>query len=306
MNLEHLRYFITIAEEGGFTVAAQKLFITQPSLSQSIRNIEQQVGAELFNRKTSPVTLTPAGEIYLCWAKQVLHLQQQAFSQIQDTIRSQYTVLRIGASAERIRCQIYPIMGEFHERCPQCHVQFVEAATLQLRDLLVQGKVDIMLGPYEQDSFNYSSTLICTERPFLAVPASSPFNLPLGDDPYPEVEMDHFRDATFVALSDDQTLGLFFRQCCAACGFMPKISVECQVLNTMHDMVIAGLGVGLVTEAYVKRYGNTNQVRYYKLKNLPVTRPIYVVSRNNCYIPQDTKVLIELMQEYGSAISDDT
>ena len=76
MNINHLQYFITIAEEGGFTAAAQKLFITQPSLSQSIHNMEQQLGTELFDRKTSPISLTPAGEIYLCWAKQVIHLQQ--------------------------------------------------------------------------------------------------------------------------------------------------------------------------------------------------------------------------------------
>ena len=267
--------------------------------------MEQQLGTELFDRKTSPISLTPAGEIYLCWAKQVIHLQQQALSQIQDTIQSQRTTLRIGASAERIRCQISPVIREFHKRRPHCHVQFVEAATMQLRDMLVQQKLDIMLGPYEQDSFNYSSALICTEHPFLAVPSSSPFNLPMGDVPYPEVELDHFRDAPFVALSDNQTLGRFFRQCCTACGFMPNILIECQVLNTMHDMVVAGLGVGLVTEAYVRRFGNTGQVRYYKLKNLPIARQIYVVYRNNCYISQDTRVIIELMQHYGGMITED-
>lgn len=304
MNIDHLQYFITIAEEGGFTAAAQKLFITQPSLSQSIRNMEQQIGTELFNRKTTPITLTPAGEIYLCWAKQVVHMQQQTMSQIQDTIDSQRTTLRIGASAERIRCLISPVIREFHERRPQCHIQFEEAAALQLRDMLVQRKVEIILGPYEQDTFNYTSVPICTERPFLAVPAASPFNIPLRDDPYPEVGLDHFRNSAFVALADNQTLGHYFRQCCAASGFMPDIQLECQILNTMHDMVVAGLGAGLVTEAYVKRFGNTDQVRYYRLRDLPITREIYVVYRNNCYISQDAQLMIDLMQQYGKSISE--
>ena len=75
MNWNQLQYVITIAEEKSITKAAQKLYISQPSLSASIRRIEARIGAPIFDRSTTPISLTECGEEYIACVKQILSIQ---------------------------------------------------------------------------------------------------------------------------------------------------------------------------------------------------------------------------------------
>ena len=72
MNSLVLKYILTIAEEKNMTRAAERLYISQPSLSQSLKNLEKELGVDLFERSRQGVVLTPAGEHYVEWAKQIL------------------------------------------------------------------------------------------------------------------------------------------------------------------------------------------------------------------------------------------
>ena len=71
MNEKHMQYVLTVLKEGSFTNAAKKLYVSQPSLSQIIKTAESNLGAPIFNRSTDPITLTPAGQLYVEAARQV-------------------------------------------------------------------------------------------------------------------------------------------------------------------------------------------------------------------------------------------
>lgn len=77
MTDRQLKYLITLAEEGNMTTAAQKLFISQPSLSYLLGHVEQELGAELFHRNTTPLTLTEAGESYVETARKILGIKRE-------------------------------------------------------------------------------------------------------------------------------------------------------------------------------------------------------------------------------------
>lgn len=76
MNERHIEYVLTIVREGSITAASRKLYVTQPSLSQTIKLIERNLGAEIFNRKTEPISVTPAGQKYIEAAQKVLDIER--------------------------------------------------------------------------------------------------------------------------------------------------------------------------------------------------------------------------------------
>ena len=76
MTERHIEYVLTIAREGSITAASRKLYVSQPSLSQTIRLIERNLGAEIFNRRTEPISITPAGEKYIEAAQKVLAIEE--------------------------------------------------------------------------------------------------------------------------------------------------------------------------------------------------------------------------------------
>jgi DNA-binding transcriptional LysR family regulator len=76
MTERHIEYVLTIAREGSITAASRKLYVSQPSLSQTIKLIERNLGAEIFNRRTEPISMTPAGEMYIEAAQKVLAIEE--------------------------------------------------------------------------------------------------------------------------------------------------------------------------------------------------------------------------------------
>ena len=84
MELRHIRYFLTVAEEGSFTKAAEKLCIAQPPLSRQIRDLEDELGTELFQRKARGLTLTEAGERFLQYASRIKQLSDQSLEDIRE------------------------------------------------------------------------------------------------------------------------------------------------------------------------------------------------------------------------------
>lgn len=88
MNEKRIQYILTIMEEGSITAASKKLYVSQPSLSQMIKLIEKDLGAEIFNRKTVPISLTPAGEKYVEAALQMEAIRRSLYQEIRDLTHS--------------------------------------------------------------------------------------------------------------------------------------------------------------------------------------------------------------------------
>ena len=76
MNEKHIQYVLKVVEEGSITAASRKLYVSQPSLSQTIKLIERNLVAEIFNRSTDPISVTPAGEKYIEAARKVLEIER--------------------------------------------------------------------------------------------------------------------------------------------------------------------------------------------------------------------------------------
>lgn len=248
MNWNTLRYVVEIAEQKSFSKWRRgKLYLAQPSLSQSIRALEQELGTPLFDRTRSPLGLTYAGELFTKWAKESLRSQEQTVRRIADVAEGVCTRLVVGVSFSRSAYLFPGVMAQFRRERPNCSVILVEQPTSLLSQ---EDNLDLLIDVPHDESLLDTSVLLTEERLLLAVPPNLAGSVqPSGGD-FSAVSLADFSDQPFVLLSEDQMLRHVCFSLCAQEGFVPQIALKCRSLQTAHAMAEAGVGVTLVPELF--------------------------------------------------------
>ena len=150
-NLEYYKVFYTAARHGSLTVAARELSISQPAVSQTIRLLEEELGAKLFTRVSRGIRLTPEGELLYPYAEQAVKSLEQGEQKLREMLNLDLGEVRIGASDMTLRFYLLPYLETFHERFPSIKVNVTNAPTPATLDLLTEGKIDfgVVSTPFE-------------------------------------------------------------------------------------------------------------------------------------------------------------
>lgn len=147
MDFRQLQYIVKVAETGNITRAAAELFIAQPSLSNYISKAEKELGVTLFDRSTSPLKLTFAGEEYLKDAKQILYIQEQMHKKLHDISSVTRGRIRLGIPTERGSFMLPLILPQFKQKFPDIEVQVTTAGSAKLKEALRHGDLDFYILP---------------------------------------------------------------------------------------------------------------------------------------------------------------
>ncbi len=174
MELRHLRYFIAVADELNFTRAAQRLHTAQPSLSQQIRDLEDEIGTRLLERSKRKVELTEAGRVFLAEARLVLAQADRAVARARQAGQQHALTVTIGF-VPAAEITIFPaILPKLRMRCPGVNVELRSLPTMELEEALLRGDIDIafMRRPVHSPSLNVE--VVLTEPLVVLMPASHP------------------------------------------------------------------------------------------------------------------------------------
>jgi DNA-binding transcriptional LysR family regulator len=240
IELRHLRYFIAVADEGGFSQAARSLGMAQPPLSQQIRQLEQRVGLPLFERRPR-VRLTSAGERFLPAAKHQLALLERAVHAARRLSTDPRGVVHAGFSSSAALTVLPRIWRAFQTRAPEVELRLQEAHSGEQLERLRAGLLDvgILREPAVDDAFDVRELL---REPFVAL-LPSRHRLArraavrvgaLAKEPFVL-----FPRATAPTLFDQ------IRSLCAEGGFAPAVAQEAREWHTITGLVAAGLGVAI-------------------------------------------------------------
>lgn len=164
LNLYKLKYVVTVAEEKSITKAAKKLYISQPSLSLSIHAIEDALGVELFVRGKNSVTLTPAGQAYVEWAKVTLESAKQLEAKLNKIKAGSKRQLDIGASYQRSAALLPESISNFYSRTKDCNIKIHEDVSANLSSALQADQLDIVISLPHADTTLYKSVPLFQER----------------------------------------------------------------------------------------------------------------------------------------------
>lgn len=145
MKIKHANYVLTVLREGSITAAAKKLYVSQPSLSQTIKQIEQNLGTPIFDRSGDKLQLTYAGQKYVEAMQQVMMIHTNLVNEIEETKNEMHGRMRLGISVQRGMNLLPAVIPEFVEKYPHVKISLEEHGSDTLERLTMEGVCDIAL-----------------------------------------------------------------------------------------------------------------------------------------------------------------
>ena len=173
MDLYQIRYFLAIAETSSFTKAAERLYVSQPSLSAGIKKLEKEMGVVLFERGGRKVLLTPAGEFFLKKAENILKEYQSALHVLKGFKDS--PTLKLGTLHTIRGCNLARLIGAYRQQHPNVTIELYNSHLEELQDWLEQGKIDLAITSLGHNEDSKTSQELFRQKLLLAVSPEHPF-----------------------------------------------------------------------------------------------------------------------------------
>ncbi|SCB30458.1 LysR family transcriptional regulator [Rhizobium hainanense] len=280
IELRHLRYAVTVADEGHMTRAAERLGIQQPPLSQQIAKLEAIVGAPLFKRLPRGVALTDAGQTFVERARTILHDVDLAIEATRRNARGEEGSLAIGfTSSAAFHPLVTSAVRSLGETSPNVVLKLEEASTPDLITMMHSGLLDVAFvrSPVAQSSGLIISRIL-DEEMLVALPDRHPLATTRGENP---VQLSELANEPFILYRRPSGPGLYdgIIAACLAAGFSPKIRHEAPRLLSTLSLVAAGLGISIIPGSIARL--ETNGIAYLRLDpRANLIAPLYLAQRD--------------------------
>ncbi|MBQ8173782.1 MAG: LysR family transcriptional regulator [Clostridia bacterium] len=303
-------YVYEVYKERSFSAAAKNLFVSQPALSTSVKKTERALGITIFDRSTSPITLTEEGKLYIESLEEIRHIESRTRERLADL--SDLRTGKITVSGENFVSSFIlpPILMRFAEKYAGISVELVESNSPELRRELLTETIDLLIA-HDFDPVAHTAVPLFDEALLLAVPQSfaingrlSPFALSLSDvqagrhlsSDCPAVDLRAFADESFLLLKKGNDMQRRAHELCEAAGFTPRTGIRLDQLITSYNLACAGMGVTFTSDKLVERAGGQNCV-YYRLSGEHAVRRMYIGHKRNRYVSRACAAFIETAKE---------
>ena len=293
MDLRQFRYFVTVAAERNFNKAAERLHMAQPPLSRSIQQLEAEIGAELIDRTSRPLSLTPMGHFFHDQAVQILRRVEDMRAMMEAAIATDKRRFTIGFVSSTIYARLPALIREFRSELPDVELTLVESTTLDQIAALKEGRIDIGFGRIRFEDPAVRRTVLRRDPLIAAVPLAST----LGIDGGPISLAALAREKVILYPSAprpsyaDQVLSLFHDN-----GLTPSVIHEARELQIAIGLVAAEEGVAIIPES-VKR-ARPDDVRYLELLE-PAHSPIIMSHRVGDFSPEISAFMRIIARKYN-------
>ncbi|MEY8339241.1 LysR family transcriptional regulator [Lachnospiraceae bacterium 62-35] len=252
MDTHYLTYILTIADRRNMTKAARELFVSQSSLSQYLSKLEQELGTSLFFRARGELIPTPAGELYLKAARQVLSIKNQLYKDI-SALENRGSIA-IGTTSQfglGILAKVIPL---FRSDYPDYTVEITEASHQMLTKMILEERLDFgLMAANSMDSFPADTAeILRVEEVLLAIPrehsyCSSNYHAPLSWEELTKF----FQQDNFILTRPGSTIFHLTELVFQACQFHPSTSCEINNIPTALKMAAAHGGITFVPESCI-------------------------------------------------------
>ena len=276
MDIKHLQYFIAVTNFNSFSRAADHLFITQPTISKMIKNLEEELGVSLFDRSRKQVTLTDAGRIILEQAKLIDKAFKNLEMGLDDLLGLKKGHIRIGLPPIFDAHLFLKIMGSFHEKYPGITFQIVEDGSKKIEEDVNKNLLDVgvIVLPTKDDIFEHFSFM---EEDLKLILHSSH---PLANRK--EVNLTELANESFILLNKDFVLNDLIISACNSVGFYPHTISECSQRTFIEEMVASKLGISLLPESICRQL--TSNVKSIKVVNPSINWKLAIIWGKNQYL----------------------
>ena len=301
-----MEYVYAVYKEKSFSKAAEKLFISQPSLSANVKREEQCVGYPIFDRSTKPLGLTEPGKKYIETVEKILSMQEEFSEYIDDLGDLKTGKLVLGGSSLYSSWVLPPLMGQFAKKYPQVQLELIEEPTVNLRKMLQNGEIDFLLDNCELEDEIFERQMYRKEYLVLAVPKHFAINdgleefqisveaireLSFLSELVPSVDLSLFAREPFILLKPENDTRIRAMELCKQCEFTPNVVFELDQQMTSYNITCSGMGISFISNTLISKVPESSDVVYYKLGDKLSCRNLYFYWKRNSYFSR-------VMQEF--------
>ena len=308
MNFLHLKYFLLVAEELNITRAAERLYISQQSLSNHISNMEKELDVKLFTRSPK-LSLTYAGDLLVETATQILDLHSQYLAKVGDINRHYMGVLRLGISHTCGLALLPEVLPKFQAEFPMVEFSLFEGNSTHLEDELAHGRVDLIVCFQPIMMEGVEVVPLTQEDLMLVVPRS--FTDQIFGERAEEMrrqfsagaDIDAFQHMPFILIKRGNRTRSIVDQYFSRHFFKPKLILETENTITTLAMAQAGVGITICPELFVKTIhvtaarSSTDTLDFFPLTDPSTLSRLVVGYRRDRYLSHFGERFIELTQQ---------
>lgn len=305
-----LDYILAVSREHSFSKAAEKLYVSQPSLSTAIQKEEHKWGTSFFDRSSTPVELTEDGSYYIQTMKEILELQNQMKDHFNANKKKKNMVINIGGPSYFCTYVLPSLIQVFHEQHPACRINLFEVSDSDLLKYLQSDVIDFCL-TVENIVIPYQSIPVGSEDIVLAVPSFFEINRILTkykipsscfvdgsykSENYAPVPMEYFKEEPFLFLKKGNDLYTRAMKICREGHFKPRIVMELDQLLTSYYIAASGKGVTFIRTDLIRYAEPTEHLCFYKIDSPRTARSIHLVYKKNKILSELQIYFIEFMK----------
>lgn len=275
MDFPELEVLISLAQEGSFSRAAEKLNRSQPAVSQAIRRLEDELGSPLLDRSSRKVTLTAAGSILLDYAVRMTRLRQDAFHTLENLRHFKRGVLRLSASESVCNYVLPPLLRSFRRAYQAIKIEVLQTPSSAIPGVLLDQDVDFGFLSFAPIHKDLTTRLLFRDELALAVFPSHPLAS------HRVVDLEQLGRESFIAHlaqtpSRTHLVDLFARE-----RVPLRIVMELSSLETIKDFVKAGEGIALIPRMCLKRELESGELASPVVRGMAIGREVRLVHRSS-------------------------
>ena len=302
-------YVYAVYQERSFTRAAQKLFLSQPTLSTMVKRAENRIGAPIFDRSTTPISLTPAGQYYIDQAQKIMKIHQDTANYFNLFHSSDPRQLRLGGSSFFLS-YIYPsVVNRFKKQFGDIAIFLIELRNIDMISRLMNDTIDFFIEVDDMQHEYLDRVILGEERVIFAVPSAWSINDQLTAYRYtsediqankgadiPPVDPSVFAQCPFILLQEGNDSFRRAVDICHGAGFTPKVSMTTNQVLTSYYLAAEGHGISLIRDSIPSCATPTDQLYFYNIPCPLATRSIYLYYRNSPKYSLTAQAFLEFMR----------
>lgn len=290
MEFRQLRSFAEVVRQGSFTQAAMRLHASQSAISKQVAQLEQSLDVQLLERSGPHVRLTAAGEVVLRRAEEMLRLQRELRTELDDLSQMKRGELRLGLPLLGADALFAWRFAEYRKRYPQIQVRLVEGGSKSLEQALHAGELE-MAGALTPSDPGFEWQPFCNEPLDALLPAEHPL---AGRD---SIVLGELADTPFLLYQQSFTLNDRLLRACREAGFEPREGGRSGQADFLGALVAAGQGVVLLPRAVAKEIERPG-VKRVLLSEPDLRWDICFMWRRGAYLSHAAKAWLALLEEY--------
>ena len=262
MDIRQLEYFQMVGKLGNITRAAERLHVSQSTITIAIQRLEDQIDVQLFDRSQKQLALTTEGQVFWQKVTDILRQLQDAVAEAQNYRDLQKGTLKIGVPP-LIASFLFPgILSAFTAQYPNLQISIIEDGSKKLRQFLEQGQLDLAIVNLHEAPPLLETLPLSREQFFVCLPAGH--RLAEND----AIDLTELREEPLILFTEDAYNRLAVVQACEAKGFSPKILLSSSQVETHKALVAKGMGISFLIDKIIAQSKG--------LVARPLTEPIYL------------------------------